>query len=109
LPPTTQEIKSKNKNKNKNILSSVGAGGLLGEAAPPSSIAAAPIPNSFSNFISSFLALIDNQVFLHAIKSKLSETSSTATCFGAGLIVKCPHAPTEQPCNFDPSNENKLG
>jgi hypothetical protein len=50
------------------------------------------------------LAHIDANVPLPDIKAKLSENISSHHFLGAGLIVKCPQAPVEQPCNFDPFN-----
>jgi hypothetical protein len=85
---------------------------LLGTCAAPaittSPAAEAEIQNSFTHFICSFLAHIDNHVSLPDIKAKLSENISRNYFLGAGLVVKCPHAPTEQPCNFDPFNAKKF-
>jgi len=50
------------------------------------------------------LAHIDAHVPLPDIKAKLSENISSHHFLGAGLVVKCPQAPMEQPCNFDPFN-----
>jgi hypothetical protein len=89
---------------------------LLGKCAAPSieSLSAAAtlqnsfstFPNSFSNFICSFLAQLDKQIPIQDIKSKLSENISRNHFTGAGLIVRCPQAPTEHPCNFDPFNQS---
>ena len=69
-----------------------------------SACAAKPVSNSsdFTNFIYSFVAHLDQNISLQDIKSKLHERTASKCFMGAGLVVKCPHAPFENQCFFDP-------